>query len=285
MIGRYSLCFGRLAVFALLCQLPGVHAAPPNILKGVGIDQKLGERVPLETSFVDEAGRPVTLADYFHPDRPVILVLAYYRCPMLCNQVLNGLTHALRQVPFVMGKDFETVVVSIDPKETPELAAAKKQHYLEELDRPGASDGWHFLTGQQENIDRLANAVGYRYVYDEKTGQYAHGSGIMLVAPDGTLSRYFLGISYPSKDVRFGLMDASQGKIGSLADRVMLYCYVYDPTTGHYSPIIMTVLQVLAGLFTIGLGAFIAIMLRREQRMLKSAEPPAAILGDAGESC
>jgi len=199
---------------------------------GRGIDQRLNEQVPLDLTFKDEQGKTVKLGDYFQAGRPVILNLVYFQCPMLCTEVLNGLTSALKVIKFVPGNQFEVVTVSIDPRETPALAANKKEMYLKKLGNPEAAKGWHFLTGEQPQIEELAKSVGFKYRYDPKLGQFAHAAGIMLITPTGKVAQYYYGVEYSAKDMRLGIVEASQNKIGSLADQVLLYCYHYDPRTG-----------------------------------------------------
>ncbi|MGH9648866.1 MAG: SCO family protein [Terriglobales bacterium] len=235
----------------------------PPLLREVGIDQKLNTQVPLDLSFRDDEGRSVRLGDYFGK-KPVVMALVYYDCPMLCTQVLNGLASALQVLKFDAGREFNLVLVSIDPKETPQLAAAKKKSYLERYQRSGAAAGWHFLTGEQTAIEQLAQAVGFRYVYDPKTGQYAHAAAIMVLTPEGKIAQYYYGIEYPPRDLRLGLVEASKDHIGSVADRVLLYCYHYDPAKGRYGAVAMNVLR-LAGVATVlVLGTFIFLSLRRD---------------------
>lgn len=241
-------------------------AKPPQgldpILKNVGVDQKLNNQIPLEAKFRDENGQPVELKKYF--DKPVILTLVYYTCPMLCSEVLNGTASSLKPVKFDVGGEFNVVTISIDPKDTPGTAMGKKKLMMVRYGRHGADRGWHFLTGDKENIDAVAKAVGWRYAYDPRSGQYAHASAIMLLTPEGKVSRYFYGIEYSSKDIQFGIMDASQNKIGSLNDQIALYCYHYDPATGKYGVAVMRLVR-LAGLVTIALiGGFIFVTVRRE---------------------
>jgi protein SCO1/2 len=215
------------------------------ILRDVGIDQKLNNQVPLDLVFRDETGNPVRLRQYFG-QKPVILVLAYYDCPMLCTIVLNGVLHSLKELKFNVGQQFEVVTVSFDPTEKPSLAAAKKAIYVGLYGRPGAAAGWHFLTGDEPSIRQLTQAVGFRYSYDSQTRQYFHATGIMVLTPNGHLARYFYGIRYPSGNLRLGLIEASQGKIGSPVDQVLLYCSQYDPETGKYSVIVSHVLKIAA---------------------------------------
>src|SRR5687767_8006366 len=202
-----------------------------SIVSQVGIDQKLDAQVALDLPVRDEQGQAVQLSDYFH-DQPVVLTLVYYRCPMLCNQVLNGLLKTSQAVPLEIGKDYRVLSVSIDPRETPEMAAAKKQQYVSRYRREGAQEGWHFLTGDEAAITALAECVGYRYQYDERTGQYAHGSGILVVTPQGRISRYLYGIDYHPTDFRLALVESGEGKIGSAVEQFLLLCYHYDPATG-----------------------------------------------------
>lgn len=238
---------------------------PPGILASVGFDQNLGDQVPLDLPFRDETGRTVTLGDFFG-EKPVILTLNYYECPMLCTLELNALARSLKPLTFSAGKEFEVVTVSIDPREKPALAAAKKRGYLARYGREGADKGWHFLTGDQASIERLAKAVGFRYAYDEKSGQYAHAAGVTVVTPRGKIARYFYGLDYPAKDLRLGLVEASAGKIGTPIDQLMLYCFHYDPTTGKYNFVVMSVLRVLGVATAAGLGTFMFVTVRREKR-------------------
>jgi protein SCO1/2 len=242
------------------------HAAheKPGILSKIGIDQRLNEKVPLDLPFVDENGREVRLGDYFGK-RPVLLAMVYYECPMLCTQVLNGVTGALKTLSFDVGREFDVVAVSINPREGPGLAAAKKQAYVERYGRPQTADGWHFLTGREENIRALANAVGFRYVYDEQTKQYAHGAGVELLTPKGVIARYYYGIEYSGRDIRLGVIEASEEKIGTPIDSVLLLCFHYDPATGKYGATALTMVRVGAVLTMIGLAAFLVVAVRRER--------------------
>jgi protein SCO1/2 len=237
----------------------------------VGIDQRLDGQVPADLEFRDETGRTVHLGDYFGR-KPIVLALVYFRCPMLCTLVLNGLLEGLRGMPDMnIGEQFEVLTVSFDPKDTPEAAAKKKQSFVESYARPGVAEGWHFLTGQQPAIDRLTAAVGYRYKYDEKLDQYIHPAAIMILTPDGRITRYFYGIKYASRDVRLGLVEASQGKIGTPTDQILLYCFHYDPTVGKYTANILRIMQ-FVGVVTIGLLGVFFLALRRRQRR-KAAVP------------
>lgn len=233
----------------------------PELLKEVGVDQKLNDQIPLNLAFRDEHGKPVELAQFFG-SKPVILTLVYYNCPMLCTQVLNGLDRSLQLIPMEIGKDFNVVTVSIDPTDRPVIAEAKQAMYAGMYRRPGAQYGWHFLTGDEPQIKQLAAAVGFRYAYDPDSKQYAHASAIMLLTPDGKLSRYFYGVTYPERDLRLGLVEASQGKIGSPVDQILLFCYHYDPHTGKYGLLISRVLQ-LGGLATVLIGGIFLILLFR----------------------
>ena len=219
---------------------------PPG-LRNVGLEQKLNQQVPLHLNFRDENGRELPLSAYFG-QKPVILALVYYQCPMLCTQILNGLVISLRGMSLESGRDFEVVSVSIDPTETPALAARKKAEYLRRYAKSPA--GWHFLTGAEPQIRQLADAVGFRYAYDPASKQYAHASAIMVLTPGGRLSKYFYGIEYASRDLRLGLVEASEEKIGTPVDQLLLYCYHYDPHTGKYSAIVMNIVR-LAGVLTL----------------------------------
>ena len=235
----------------------------PTVLREIGFDQHLGANVPLDLAFRDEAGRSVRLGDYFGK-RPVVLSLNYYGCPMLCTVTLNGLASALDVLSYTAGREFEVVVVSFDPKETPELATQKKKAYLERYKRPGAAEGWHFLTGDAEDIERLTKAVGFRYAWDSDTKQFAHPAGVMVLTPEGKIARYLFGIEYAPKDLRFAVIEASEGKIGTPADQVVLSCFRYDPVSGRYSVAILRITRIGGLLTLVALVAFIVIMLRRE---------------------
>jgi len=251
---------------SLTMQDSSLKPALPAALEGVGIDQKLDEQLPLDLTFRDEAGRSVPLSTFFRSKKPVILALVYYRCPMLCTQILNGLESSLKAVSFNPGQDFEILAVSFDPKDTPELAASKKQMYLRRYGRPNTANGWHFLTGDEANIKALTDAAGFHFKYDPKTDQFAHASGIMIVTPDGRLSRYFYGVEYAPRDVRLGLVEASQNKIGNPVDQILLFCYHYDPATGKYGAMVMNIVRVTAAAFVLIGGTFLLIVLRRDLR-------------------
>jgi len=245
----------------------------PPVLKKVGIDQKLNEQVPLDAVFKDEQGREVRLGEFFKTNKPVVLSLVYYTCPMLCNQILNGMLSSFRQISFNAGEQFEVVNVSFDPHDTPAIAAAKKQTYIKAYNRAGGEQAWHFLTGDEANIRRLADAVGFRYLWDEQTKQFAHASGIMIATPEGKLARYFYGVEYPPRDLRLGLVEASQNKIGTPVDTLMLYCYHYDPATGKYGAVVMNIVRV-AGVLTLVLIAgmlLVLIKVGKRRQLLGSA--------------
>jgi protein SCO1 len=256
-----------LFAFLAACLKPTYAADPevPAILQKVGFDQRLNEQVPLDLIFTDENANQVKLGDYFGK-KPVILVLAYYECPMLCTLVLNGVVQGMRDMPFSVGTEFNVVTVSFNPRETPDLAAAKKKNYITSYGRPGAADGWHFLTGKPDAIDKLTRAVGFRYVYDAKHKQYIHTSGIMILTPQGKISRYFYGIRFPSRDLRLGLIEASANKIGSPADQVLLYCFHYDPATGKYTTNILNFVRMGGVLTVAALVGMVWFLLRREPR-------------------
>lgn len=239
---------------------PPASMRPPG-LKHVGIEQHLDEQVPPELVFRDETGRPVKLGDYFGK-RPMVLSLVYYQCPMLCGEVLSGLATALRVVPFDIGKEFDVLTVSFNPRETPEMAAEKKAEYLKRYKREGAAEGWHFLTGPEESIAALAQTAGFQYQYDPKTGQYSHATAIMVLTPEGRISQYYYGVEFPPKDLRLGLVQASQNKIGTIVDQVILYCYHYNPDTGKYGAIVARVLQIAGGVTIFVLGTFLLVLFR-----------------------
>ena len=237
----------------------------PAPLREIGFDQNIDQLVPLDVPFRDEAGRTVQLGDYFGK-RPVVMVFAYYDCPMLCTQVINGLSTALNVLALEPHQDFEIVTVSFNPKDTPATAAAKKAIYLERYKHAGAAAGWHFLSGDQPSIDRLTKAAGFRYAWDAATKQFAHPTGVIVLTPEGKLARYLFGIEYGPRDLRFALVEASAGKVGTPVDSLLLYCYHYDPMTGRYGLMVMRTLR-LAGIATVlALGSFIVVMIRRERK-------------------
>jgi protein SCO1/2 len=237
----------------------------PAPLREIGFDQKIDERLPLDVEFRDESGRQVRIGEYFGA-RPVVLAFVYYDCPMLCTQVLSAMTTTFGVLALDPGTDFEIVVVSFDPRETPALAAEKKALYLDRFGRPGTEDGWHFLTGDEASVKRLTGAAGFRYAWDEKTGQFAHPAGVIVTTPDGRLARYLFGLEYGPRDLRFALIEASEGRVGTAVDSLLLYCYHYDPMTGRYGLVVMRALRVAGAATVLLLGAFIMVMVRRERR-------------------
>lgn len=244
---------------------PPANVRPPR-LENVGIEQRLDSQVPPDLAFRDETGRAVKLGDYFGR-KPLILNLVYYNCTMLCGEALAGLSSAMRLVKFDVGKEFEVITVSFDPREAPEIAAAKKKDYVKRYGRSGADVGWHFLTGPAESVNALTKAVGFQYQYDPKINQFAHATAIMVLTPQGRISRYFYGVDFPPKDLRMGLVEASQGRIGNPIDAVLLYCYHYDPATGKYGAVIANILRLAAAATILILGGFILIMLRLERSL------------------
>jgi len=252
------------AACALLApRLAAADSARPAALRGVGVDAKLDQPVPLDIRLRDETGRAVRLGDFFGR-KPVLLSFAYYHCSMLCPMVLEGMVRSLRPLSWDVGKEFEMLTVSIDPRETPEMAAAKKRQMVADYGREGADAGWHFLVGDEEAVRRLTDAVGFRYTYDAEHDQFAHAAALTVLTPQGKISRYLYGIDYAPRDVRLALVEASQEKIGTLTDQILLFCYHYDPATGKYGMAAMTSLRV-AGLITvIGLATLVVGQLRRE---------------------
>jgi protein SCO1/2 len=227
---------------------PAAKSLPP-VLQNVGFEPQLNAQLPLDLAFRDEVSRNVQLRDYFR-QKPVVLALVYYGCPMLCNQVEQGVVGTLRMLSFNPGRDYEVVFVSFDPRESPDMAVQKKESAMSHFRRPETASGWHFLTGSKESIDALTKSANFRYSFDEKTNLFAHASGIMLLTPDGRISRYFYGVEYPSRDVRLGLVDASAGKIGTPIDRALLFCYQYDPASARYSASILAIIR-LGGILTV----------------------------------
>jgi protein SCO1/2 len=277
--------FGIARVAVLMTALAGifaVNAAPacaqlsdpmqsvgvrPDLLKEVGIDQKLNLQVPLDLTFRDEHGNAVQLSQYFG-QKPVILSLVYFNCPMLCTQVLNGMEASMKGLPMDAGNEFTALSVSIDPSDKPVMAAVKQQMYVGMYGRPGGAQGWHFLTGNEDQIKKLANAVGFRYAYDRDSKQFAHASAIMVLTPDGKISKYFYGIQYAPRDLRLGLVEASAGKIGTPVDSFLLFCYHYDPSTGKYGVLISRLIQ-MGGLLTVlAIGITMLVLFRRERYSL-----------------
>ena len=240
----------------------------PDALKTVGIDQKLNSQLPLDAVFKDETRSEVMLGDYFNKERPVILALVYYECPMLCNEVLNGLTGSLKGIAFEAGKEFDVVAISFDARENDkeELAKNKKAGYLERYNRPGTDNGWHFLTGTQSEIDKVTEAVGFNYTFDERSNQFAHVGGIMIATPQGKMSRYLYGIDYAPNDIKFSLMESSENKIGNPAEQLYLYCYHYDPSTGKYGFAILNVLRLAGIAMLIGIGTMMFVFWRKSKK-------------------
>ncbi len=267
---------------AMVLALAGIAASSANaqqvstppILSKVGITQNLNARIPPDLLFRDEAGKSVRIGDFFGR-KPIVLSLVYFDCPALCTEVLNGELRTMKAISLDLGKDFDAVTVSFEPKDTPALARAKRDVYAGQYGRPGAVDHWHFLTGEQQSIDALTNVVGFRYAYDSSIRQYAHAAAILVLTPDGRIDRYFYGVIYPARDLRLGLVEASEGKIGTLTDHALLYCYQYDPMTGKYGVVVMNVLRAAGGLTVLLLGIFMTMMFLRERKK-PSAVPPAA---------
>jgi protein SCO1/2 len=268
--------------FHLLLVLTGIGApaalaqqiTTPAILNQVGITQNLNARIPPDLVFRDETGKSVRMGDFFG-QKPIVLSLVYFDCPALCTEVLNGELRTMKAISLDLGKDFDAVTVSFEPKDTPALAKAKRDVYAGQYGRPGAADHWHFLTGEQQSIDALTNVAGFHYAYDSSIRQYAHAAAILVLTPDGRIDRYFYGVIYPARDVRLGLVEASEGKIGTLTDHALLYCYQYDPMTGKYGVVVMNVLRAAGGLTVLVLGIFMTLMFLRERKR-PAGVPPAA---------
>jgi protein SCO1/2 len=268
-------------VLALLAAAGRLHAqqdpagmpssARPQVLRDVAYEQRLGEPVPLDVVLRDETGAPLRLGDALG-GKPAVLSLVYYECPMLCTLTLNGLVGALKALPFEPGREFSLVTVSFDDRERPEQAQRRKQAYVARYGHPAAAASWHFLTGDKAALKRLTDAVGFRYAWDERTQQFAHPAGIVVLTPDGRIARYLYGVEYAPKDLRLGLVEAGQGRIGSPVDRLLLYCYEYDPARGGYGAVILRIVRV-AGLFTLlCVGGFVTVALRRERRQRARGE-------------
>lgn len=250
----------------------GTSNGLPKTLQEVGIEQKLNEQLPFDAVFKDENGKEVKLGEYFGKGKPVIIALVYFECPMLCNEVLNGLTGSLKGVSFDAGKDFDVVAISFDARENeiPGLAKNKKAGYLKRYERQNTENGWHFFTGTQAEIDKVTKAVGFSYKFDEATNQFAHAGGIMMATPEGKLSRYFYGIDYQPRDLKFGLIDSSESKIGNPAEQLYLYCFHYDPATGNYGLAVLRVMRAVSVLFIIGIGAMLFAFWRRNKKLVNS---------------
>lgn len=268
---RSRRAFFILALGTLLCtSATAQQFGLPAMVRGVGIDQNLNGQVPLELTFKDETGQPVRLGQYFK-QKPVVLALVYYECPMLCDMVLNGLTHTMEGISLDVGKDYEVVTVSFNPRDTWQLAGAKKSNYVEKYKRKGAAESWHFLVGTEANVKKLADTVGFHYKYDPISKQFAHASGIMVLTPEGRISRYFYGIEYKPLDFRLGLVEASRNKIGTKVDAIMLFCFHYDPMTGKYGFVIMNVIRTLGSATIIALGTLLFVLIRRDRNRAQPA--------------
>jgi protein SCO1 len=258
---------------ALLLALAAAIALPASaqqvttlaILSKVGITQNLNAQIPPDLVFRDETGKSVRIGDFFGK-KPIVLSLVYFDCPALCTEVLNGELRTMKAISLDLGKDFEAVTVSFEPKDTPALAKAKRDVYIGQYGRPEAAGHWHFLTGEQQSIDALTSVAGFRYAYDSSIAQYAHAAAILVLTPDGRIDRYFYGVQYLARDVRLGLVEASEGKIGTLTDHALLYCYQYDPMTGKYGVVVMNVLRAAGGLTVLALGIFMTLMFLRERK-------------------
>jgi len=250
---------------------PPANTRPPR-LENVGIEQHLDAQVPPDLTFRDDTGKAVKLGDYFGR-KPLILNLVYYKCTMLCGEALAGLASAMRLVKFDVGNEFDVVTVSFDPRETPDMAAAKKKDYVGRYGRANAAAGWHFLTGQPASINALTKAVGFQYQYDAKSNQFAHATAIMVLTPEGRISRYFYGVDFPPKDLRMGLVEASQGKIGNAVDAVLLYCYHYNPETGKYGAMVANILRLAGGATILLLGGLLLILWRLDRSVPRRALP------------
>jgi protein SCO1 len=260
-------------LISLLLTVPvGAHHEeqhrPPGVLATIAFEQRLDEQVPSDLVFRDEAGNTVHLGDYFN-HKPVILTLNYYECPMLCPLVLEGLRRSLRVLSFMIGEQFDVVTVSIDPGETPALAATAKAQYIRDYGRPEAATGWHFLTGDQASIQRLTQVVGFRYAYDTAKDQYAHAAGLMVLTPQGKIARYFYGIEFSPRDLRLALVEAAANTIGSPVDQLLLFCYQYDPATGRYTLVVRRTLQLISLATVLGLAAFMVVMFRRDRQRIE----------------
>jgi protein SCO1 len=237
----------------------------PTILKGVGFRPELNAQMPLDSPFKDETGKEVRLGDYLHAQKPVLLAFVYYGCPMMCTQLEQGVVGGLRMLSFSPGRDYEVVFVSFDDRDTPEMAASKKATAMNKFRRPETATGWHFLSGSKESIAAVTNAANFHFNFDAKNNLFAHASGLLLLTPDGRISRYFYGVEFPARDIRLGLVDASAGKIGSPVDQVLLFCFEYDPSTAHYSATILTIVR-LGGILTIAAMIAAFMIFRRRDR-------------------
>jgi protein SCO1/2 len=273
-IVRAGVMAGALVVAAASVSAQGGQPAPapglpssqtPNVLDRVAFEQRLGEALPLDLPFKDEHGRAVRLREYWG-QKPVVLAFVYYQCPMLCDQVLNGLASALDVLDESVGREFDVVTISFDARETPVMAAAKKKSYLERYTRRSADAGWHFLTADEATIEAVTRAAGFHYVWDERTQQFAHASGVIVTTPDGRLSRYLFGIDFAPRDLKFALIESSNGQVGRLADRLLLYCYHYDPSSGSYGLVVMRIIRAGGVVTLLALVGFVAVSLTRDRR-------------------
>ena len=272
MSARNTAAFVIAAMALLVLPARAQQPGPPPILREVSIAQRLNEPIPPDIIFRDEDGKAVHLGDYFGK-KTIVLSLVYFDCPALCTEVLNGELRTMKAISLDLGKDFDAITVSFEPKDTPALAKAKRDVYAGQYGRPGAARNWHFLTGEQASIDALTQAAGFHYAYDSASRQYAHAAAILVLTPHGRIARYFYGVQYPGRDVRLGLVEASEGKIGTPTDHALLYCYQYDPATGKYGLIVMNVVRA-AGVLTVQvLGIFMFVMFRRERN--HPSGPPA----------
>ena len=264
---RRAIVLGACVILAGIAagSLQAQQPSPAAILSRVGITQNLGVQIPPDLEFRDEIGKTVRIGDFFG-SKPIVLSLVYFDCPALCTEVLNGELRTMKAISLDLGKDFDAVTVSFEPKDRPALARAKRDVYAGQYGRPGAAEHWHFLTGDAESVEALTNVVGFRYAYDASIRQYAHAAAILILTPDGRIDRYFYGVQYAARDVRLGLVEASQGKVGSLTDQALLYCYQYDPMTGKYGLAVMNVLRAAGGLTVVLLGGFLLMMFLRERR-------------------
>ncbi|MCC7308280.1 MAG: SCO family protein [Acidobacteria bacterium] len=244
----------------------------PKVLQEVGIEQKLGEQLPLDAEFKDESGHAVKLGEFFNKGRPVVVAFVYYECPMLCNEVLNGLTGSLKGISLDAGKDFDVVAISFDARENekPDLAKNKKENYMARYGRPGTESGWHFLTGNEGSIDAATKAAGFGFKWDEKSNQFAHAGAVMIVTPDGRMSRYLYGIDYSPRDLKFGIMESGENKVGNAAEQLLLYCYHYDPATGKYGLAILRVMRIFAVATLLGMVAMGLVFWRRNKKVSSS---------------
>ena len=272
MIARNKEGFVIAAMTLLVVPARAQQPGPPPILREVNIAQRLNEPIPPDIIFRDEDGKAIHLGDYFGK-KPIVLSLVYFDCPALCTEVLNGELRTMKAISLDLGKDFDAITVSFEPKDTPALAKAKRDVYAGQYGRPGAARNWHFLTGEQASIDALTRAAGFHYAYDSSSRQYAHAAAILVLTPHGRVARYFYGVTYPARDFRLGLVEASEGKIGTPTDHALLYCYQYDPMTGKYGLIVMNVVRAAGLLTVLVLGIFMVVMFRRERNHPKG--PPA----------